>query len=187
MLPLRHPYNQQEALIAERVLFDTGAPIASADAPFVFNPELHHGLPSSTELSDIEFGDDFFLSKFSEPNALNNPQTSRSESRSNYDALFLGHLIHSCEEDRDDFDGSEDSGADSLRTPSPATLCEDNDSHHQHKRQKMSEHSPQPEAGQIADSQSENIKHSESNSASGDGVSFRALDLSIRKTLKTGY
>ncbi|KAK3372530.1 hypothetical protein B0H63DRAFT_299980 [Podospora didyma] len=179
----------------------TATPVASPDAPFVFHPQLHHGLPSFDELSDIESEDDFVngLVNLGEPTDPNTPQTSRS--RSSSDALSLGHSSYSCEEDREELDDSEDFGADGLRMPSPSTSCEDGDGHH-HKRQRMSEHSPQPDAGQAADSQSDTTsqqqqassndadnnasdnKHSESNSASGDAASTPATAPTNRRGRK---
>jgi hypothetical protein len=180
-------------MLGSQEFVKVATPVASPVAPFVFNPQLHHSLPSFDDLSDIESEDDFVngLVNLGEPAAPYTPQTSRS--RSSSDALSLGHSSYSCEEDRENLDDYEDLGTDGLSMPSPAaSSCEDSDAH-LHKRQKMSERSQQSGAEQAGDSQSESTpqhqqassndqdntasdtKHSsESNSASGDAGSTPA-------------
>lgn len=108
-------------------------PAISPNSSFDFDPELHHGLPSFDELSDLESEDDFVngLVNLGEHQAAT--QTIRS--RSSSDAVSLGQSSYVYEEDLEDFDESESFGIDC--PPSPTQSCQDSDEH-QDKRVRIS-------------------------------------------------
>jgi uncharacterized Zn-finger protein len=122
-------------------------PSISPDSSFEFHSQLCSSLPSFDAFSDFDSEDDFVNGLVNLGDCSAAVLTSRS--RASSDALSLSPSSYLCGDDSDEFDEAGDSfDAESLL--SPASSCEDSDSH----RDKRQRNSSQPIMSTAADSQS---------------------------------
>lgn len=97
----------------------------SPSVPYEFDPQLHHGLPSFDDLSDLESEDDFVNGLVNLTSERPAPETSRS--RASSDAVSLGQSSYACQDDLEDLEEADALAPACL--PSPAQSCQDGDEH----------------------------------------------------------